>query len=141
MITLLEEEIKRVREQDKDQRANNRSSYKSEYVKSLVSVKNPTNIIRSAKNTKEWDEFHLQISDKTNITSVNAWFETVKDYMGTELVTSFYKKADMCHKTDITMEALKYKNDYVKHSAVNSLVKLKQYDLADFLFEEMISDF
>ena len=38
------------------------------------------------------------------------------------------------------MEALKYKNDYVKHSAVGYLVKLKQYDLADFLFEEMISD-
>ena len=82
MITSLEEEIKRVRDQDEDQRANNRSSYKSDYVKSMVSVKNPTNIIWSAKNTKEWDEFRLQISDKTNITSVNTWFETVKDTWG-----------------------------------------------------------
>ena len=82
----------------------------------------------------------LQVLTLANITSVNAWFETMKEYMGTELVTSFYKKADLCHKTDIIMEALKYKNDYVKHSAVDSLVKLKQYDLADFLFEEMISD-
>ena len=57
----------------------------------------------------------LQVLTLANITSVN------------------YK----CHKTDIIMEALKYKNDYVKHSAVDSLVKLNQYD---FLFEEMISD-
>ena len=101
----------------------------SDHVKSMVSVKNPTNIIWSAKNTKEWDEFRLQISDKANITSVNAWFETLKEYMGTELVRSFYKKADLCHKTDIIMEALKYKNDYVKHSAVDSLVKLNSMTL------------
>ena len=99
IIKSLEEEITRIRIQNEEERASNRCSHYSKYVKSLLSDKHNNIITWSVKSTEQWEVFVTEVYSRIDHNVIDKWFDTLRHQLDTpDVIPSFYTQTNVGEK-------------------------------------------